>query len=139
MNEFRRSQHHVLPVIRAADGRWLGMLLRERVFASLQKQIAKTQAAMLSEHDGLAAIHQEAEIQQIVLGIVPTRGQRIERLMVPMDAVGKTLREADFRRNFGAHVIAIEQPDGKVTCPPDLNAPLMLNQRLLAIVQESET
>ena len=139
MNEFRRSQHHVLPVLRAGDGRWVGMLLRERVFESVQRHIAETQAAMLSEHAGLAAIHQEAEIQQIVMGIVPTRGQSIERLMVPMDAVGRTLREADFRRVFGAHVIAVEQPDGKVTCPPDLNAPLAANQRLLAIMQEAES
>ncbi|HUN80654.1 MAG TPA: chloride channel protein [Phycisphaerae bacterium] len=134
MNEFRRSEHNVLPVVRE-DGRWLGMLLREKVFESVRKNIAASQRAMLHEHAGLAAMNQEGEIQQLVTGLGAAQKDRVSRLMVPMDAVGKTIREADFRRTFGAHVIAVEQPDGSVTCPPDLNAPLSSNQRLLAIME----
>lgn len=135
MNEFRRSEHNVLPVVRPEDGRWLGMLLRERVFESVRKNIAASQRAMLHEHAGLAAIQQEGEVQELVSALGAGQKDRISRLMVPMDAVGKTIRESDFRRSFGAHVIAVEQPDGTVTCPPDLNAPLSANQRLLAIME----
>ncbi len=47
-------------------------------------------------------------------------------------------READFRRTFGVQVLAIEQPDGTLQCPPDLNAPLQTSPRLVAVVPHSD-
>lgn len=57
--------------------------------------------------------------------------------MWTLQAVGKSLRKADFRRQFGAQVIGIEQPDGSIQCPPDPNAPLRTSQRLVAIVGDT--
>ncbi|MFQ5412573.1 MAG: CBS domain-containing protein, partial [Phycisphaerae bacterium] len=135
MAEFRRGNHQVLPVIARGKGdRWLGMLSRERVFQAIRDNLAETQEQMFREHASLAAIEQEGQLQQLVMGVSPMGRDMIQRLLVPMDAVGRSLREADFRRHYGAQVIAIEQSDGRIECPPNLDRPLETHQRLLAVV-----
>jgi len=135
MAEFKRDNHLVLPVIsRGKERRWLGMLSRERVFQAIRDNLAETQEQMFREHAGLAAIDQEGQLQQLVMGVSPMGRDMIQRLLVPMDVVGRSLREADFRRHYGAQVIAIEQPDGRIECPPNLDRPLETHQRLLAVV-----
>jgi CIC family chloride channel protein len=133
--KFKRGNQHVLPVVpRDGTNRWLGMLTRECVYDAVRREIKETQKLMLREHIGLAAIGQEAQLQQIVMGVSPAGTDVVQRLIVPLQAIGKSLREADFRKNFGAQVIAIEQPDGSILCPPPLDAPLRTDQRLLAIL-----
>lgn len=135
LNVFRRGNHDVLPVVsREKDRRWLGMLTRESVFNTIRGHIEQMQKLVLREHAGLAAIEQEGQLQQLVMGVAPGRKDMIQRLLVPLQAVGRSLRDADFRNRFGAQVIAIEQPDGSIQCPPDLDAPLHTGQRLVAIV-----
>lgn len=132
---FRRSEHQVLPVLsHNRPHRWIGMLSRERVFEAIRESLAETQQAMFEEHAGLTAIEQEGQLHNLVMGVTPTGRDMIQRLIVPMDALGKSLREADFRKHYSAQVIAIEQPDGSVQCPPDIDSPLKSGQRLLAIV-----
>lgn len=135
LNEFKRGNHQVLPVVsRDKAHRWLGMLDRERIFAEIRENLAETQKMMFREHVGLAAIEQEGQLQHLVMGVVPKGRDMIQRLLVPMDAVGRSLRETDFRRRYGAQVIAVEHPDGTVECPPNLDEPLKTGQRLMAIV-----
>ncbi len=132
---FKRGNHDVLPVVsRDRGGRWLGMLTREVVFDRVQRQITETQKLVFREHTGLTAIEQEGQLQQLVMGVTPMRRDMIQRLLVPLQALNRSLRDCDFRRQFGAQVIAIEQPDGTIQCPPDLDVPLQTGQRLLAIV-----
>ena len=140
LEELRRSDHDVLPVVARGGGCrgggppiWLGMLTRERIFETIHRNISETQKLMFREHKGLAVIEQEGRLQQLIMGVSPVRKDMIQRLLVPMDAVGRSLREADFGRRYGAQVIAIEQPDGTLQCPPHLDAPLTTRQRLLAI------
>ncbi len=59
--------------------------------------------------------------------------EKIQRLIVPVQAVGLSLRDADFRRKYGVQVIAIEQADGSIQCPPDVEGPLKTDQRLIGI------
>lgn len=137
LEAFRRSGHDVLPVVsRDGHSRWLGMLTREKVFELLQESIAETQKSVLREHAGLAAIEHEGRLQQLVMGVSPMRKDMIQRLLVPMDAVGQSIREADFRRKYGAQIIGIELPDGTIQCPPDLDVALDNKVRLLAIVAD---
>jgi len=56
---------------------------------------------------------------------------------VPIQAIGKSLRECDFRRKYNAQVIAIEHPDGSIECPPDLDRALSTKERLLAVVWDA--
>lgn len=135
LNQFRHAQQDVLPVVsRAPDHRWQGMLTRARVFKAIREQVERTQRSVLREHRGLTAIEHEGQLQELVTGLTPSREHEIQRLLVPLQAVGKSLREADFRKNFGAQIIAIEQPDGSLQCPPDIDAPLRTEQRLVALV-----
>jgi CIC family chloride channel protein len=141
LNVLSRAGEDVLVVVsRDPSRRWLGMLTREGVFKTVRTHIADLQTMMLREHTGLSAIGREGALQQIVMGVAPARQNLVQRLLVPLQAVGLSLREADFRRQFGAQVIAIEESDGTILCPPPLDTPLRTGQRLLAIVsQDSAT
>lgn len=125
---------------RPRTGRKMEPLVRTwRVFEAIRGHVEQTQAFVLKEHGGLPAIDQEGQLQQLVMGISATKTDMIQRLLVPLQAVGESLREADFRRQFGAQVIAIEQPDGSIQCPTDLDTPLQTSQRLVAIVWKRES
>ena len=87
---------------------------------------------MLREHDELQTIDQDFGLQQMLLPMSKGTHQ-LQRLFVPIQAVGKSLRESDFRRSFDVQVIAIEHPDGDIQCPPDLDRPLTTDLRLLAL------
>jgi len=135
LSRFARSAHDVLPVIaHTRDRRWLGMITREGVFEFVRTEIEKMQRLVMREHAGLAAFGQEARLQQLVLGVAPLAKDRIQRLIVPLQAVGKSIRQADFRREFGATIIAVELSDGSIQSPPDIDKPLTTAMRLLAIV-----
>ncbi len=137
LNEFRHGRDGVLPVVaRGSDRRWLGTLTREGVFKAVRGQIEKMQQSTMREHRGLAAIGQEGQLQELLAGFVPQQKHKVQRLFVPLQAVGRSLRETDFRMQFGAQVIGIEQTDGSIQCPPDADAPLRTDQRLVALLRE---
>jgi len=139
LNEFRHGHDGVLPVVASGpDRQWLGALTREGIFNAVRGQIEKMQQSTMREHRGLAAIGQEGQLQELLAGFVPQRKHKVQRLFVPLQAVGHSLREADFRRHFGAQVIAIEQADGSIQCPPDIDAPLRTEQRLVALLRDEE-
>ncbi len=134
-----RENHIVMPVVSSRDPDvFLGMLSRKDVYAAIRSQIDEMRQHLLLEHEGLAAIDQEESLHQLVMGVSGPKFGNIQRLLIPMQAIGHSLRESDFRREFGVQVIAIEQPDGTIQCPPDPDAPLKTNQRLVGIVMESE-
>ncbi|MCO6439314.1 MAG: chloride channel protein [Phycisphaerae bacterium] len=132
-----RENHIVLPVVsRDRERRFLGMMTRADVYEAVRREFDAMRAALLSEHAGLGVIEHEEKLDQIVMGVSSRKRENIQRLLVPLQAVGKSLRESDFRRQFGIQVIAIELPDGSIQCPPDADAPLRTEQRLVAIVTE---
>ncbi len=134
-----RENHVVMPVVSPREpDLFLGMLSRHEVYAAVRGQLDEMRRHLLVEHRGLAAIDQEENLQQLVMGVSGPKFDNIQRLLVPIQAVGRSLRESDFRQNYGVHVIAIEQPDGSLECPPNPDRPLQTNQRLVAIVQEAE-
>jgi CIC family chloride channel protein len=139
LDRFRSHEHDVLPVVSGdAEHRWLGMLTRERVFRAVRRQVEVMERSAVREHHGLAAIGREGQLHELLTGLAPSREHRIQRLLVPLQAVGKSLREADLRRAFSIHVIAIEQPDGSLQCPPAVDTPLRTDQRLVAIIRDPE-
>ncbi len=140
LERFRNNEYEVLPVVsRDAGRRWLGMLTRERVFRTVRHQMEILERSAVREHHGLAAIEHEGQLQELMTGLAPTREHQIQRLLVPLQAIGKSLREADLRQVFGIHVIAIEEPDGSLQCPPPVDAPLRTDQRLVALIRTSES
>ncbi len=131
---FTRTDHEVLPVRDRRDGdRWVGMLVRRDIVEDLHRRFGESHSHIFREHASLAAIERELQIDHLLVGVSQSRAQ-MQRLFVPMQAVGKSLRESDFRRQFNVQVVAIELPDGTVQCPPNLDQPLRTEHRLLAVV-----
>lgn len=128
--------HIVLPVIDPASGMFLGMLSREGIYAAVRTRLDYMRQDLLTEHKALLAIEHEETLHQLVAGVSIRKTDNLQRLFVPMEAVGRSLRESNFRREFGIQVIAVEMPDGSIQCPPDVDSPLETRQRLIAIVPE---
>lgn len=140
LGEFGRTRHDVLPVVSGdGSGRWLGMLTRRHVFETLQRHVVNMQQVVMREHAGLRAFDQEGQFQQMVLAVSPVETERIQRLMVPLDAVGLSIRQTDMRNRFGLHVVGIEMPDGTIVFPPDLDLPLTAGHRLVAMSVDTES
>jgi len=134
LNVFRRANHDVLPVVaRDRTRHWLGMVTRESIYDMVRSRMEATQQLVMREHDGLAIIEQHGRLQQLAMGMSPLRRDLIQKLLVPLQAIGKTIRESNFRREYGVQIVAVEQPDGSLQCPPDLDAKLTTDQRLIAI------
>jgi K+/H+ antiporter YhaU regulatory subunit KhtT len=126
--------HDVLPVLsHDRRKRWIGMLTRRNIIERLHEELERSTQLALHEHLSLRAIEEESKISQLVTAI-PGRRPDVQRLFVPIDAIGKSLKECDFRRKYDVQVIAIEQRDGSFQCPPDPDASLRTDQRLLAVV-----
>jgi CIC family chloride channel protein len=135
LNKMARGNHLVMPVIAPGTTRQLmGMLTRQHVYEAIHEQINAMREMLLREHAGLAAIDQEDQLHQLVMGVPASKKESVQRLFVPMSAVGQSLRESDFRRQYGIQVIGIEQPDGTLQCPPDPDHVLDTDHRLVAIV-----
>lgn len=137
LSTMSRSKQSALPVVGDDGKRFIGMIARSQIHKLVRHQLADMSKHLFEEHAGLAAIEHEDDVYHLAAQISPGSVARVQRLLVPIQAIGKSLREADFRRNFGVHVIAIEQPDGSVQCPPDVDAPLNVRCRLLAVSTET--
>ncbi len=132
---FDRVDHATLPVMKRQGGHrvWVGMLTRKQIVDKLHEELERMHDAAFEEHPSLHAIQENVQIDQLMMGVSSAHAD-IQRLFVPIGAVGKSLRECDFRRSYNAQVIAIEEPDGSIQCPPALDTPLRTNQRLLAVL-----
>jgi chloride channel protein, CIC family len=132
LNRFRATRHDVLPVV--ADPRrprWLGMLSRRAIFDALRERTDTIHRMVLEEHAGLLAIDEEGRISEIAMAVAPNSRDLIQRRMVPADALGRSLRETDFRRVYGVTVLGVEHADGTLQFPPDLDMPLDAEHRLI--------
>ena len=134
---FTQVDHATLPVMSGGrEPRWVGMLSRRDVIEKLHRELERSHEAAFREHLGLRAIRDDVRLDQLIMGL-PARHADVQRLFVPIDAIGKSLRECDFRRQYNAQVIAIEERDGSLQCPPDLDRRLSTDMRLLAVVWKS--
>ncbi len=132
-----RKHEAVLPVVaRDGDNRFLGVLARTDVYKAVKASLDSLRSDLLTEHEALAAMDHDDELHQLVMGVSGGKTEKIQRLLVPLQAVGMSLRNADFRRQFGVQVIAVEQSDGSIQCPPDIETPLRTDQRLIGIVSQ---
>jgi K+/H+ antiporter YhaU regulatory subunit KhtT len=135
---FRHGNLHVLPVVSDRDaGRWLGMLTRERVFHAAVRRIEASRRAILEEYQGLLAMDQEARLDNLLSAVSPAGAAPVQRLLVPLDALGKSIRHCGFRSRFGVQIVAVELADGTVQMPPDLDRPLRESDRLLTLRDDS--
>jgi CIC family chloride channel protein len=134
LTTFTRVEHEVLPVMRPGPGgKWVGMLTRRRIVERLHEELDRSHEAAFQEHLSLRALKEDMRLEQLLMS-VPGEHSDIQRLFVPLDVVGQSLRECDFRRRYNVQVIAIEEADGAHQCPPDPDRPLTTKERLLGVL-----
>ncbi len=129
---FRSGGHNALPVV-DGERRFLGMLPRQNIHQAVRSRSDQMREYLHREHAGIAAIEQDEQLYQLAVCAQTPNPDTIQRIPVPPEAVGKSIRETDFRRRFGAQIISIQNPDGTMQCPPDVNTPLRPEQTLLVI------
>lgn len=134
LDAFRTSHENWLPVItRHESNRFSGMLSRQAIHQALRSHVETMRTHLHREHMGLAAIEQDEQLNQLLLGLAPAQTDAIHRMPVPSDAVGKSLKDAGFRGRYGVQVIAIQWPNGDLQCPANIDAPLRADDVLLVI------
>ena len=137
MDVFRGTRYEVLPVIAdGSEGRWLGMLRRQAIHEGLRARVSELRRHLHREHAGFAGIEQDEQLFELVLGVNPVRPGTIRRIPVPAQVIGQTIRGAAFSTTFGAQVIGVQDQDGTMHCPPQLDAPLRSDQLLIVIAAE---
>jgi predicted transcriptional regulator len=114
---FRRLSVEVLPVIEEGD--YVGMLSREAILKALRKRLADQRYHLLQEHSGLTALAQESLIENLLSEISSHAGGRVQRMDVPGDAAGKSLKESGFRKRYEWQVIAVQKASGELVTAPD--------------------
>jgi len=114
---FRRLSVEVLPVIE--EGNYVGMLSREAILKALRKRLADQRYHLLQEHSGLTALAQESLIENLLSEISSHAGGRVQRMDVPGDAAGKSLKESGFRKRYEWQVIAVQKASGELVTAPD--------------------
>lgn len=130
----RASGVEAVPVVSGEARRFEGMIGRSEIVRALREGSSREREAMLEEHAGLSALEQEARVEHLLLGL-PDSAAVVDRVSVPPEATGKSLRECDFRRRYGGQVLAVLTGSGVVLAPPD-PARELLPDDVLLIVRE---
>jgi len=134
-----RHNSVALPVVAQEDAnRLVGVLTRTDVYENIRAKLADMLSSLASEHEAVASLEHEETLYQLVTGVPASPAARIQRLLVPVQAVGQSLRDAGFRQRFGVQVIAVEQADGSIQCPPDVDTPLRTDQRLIGFIADPQ-
>ncbi|HPD30678.1 MAG TPA: chloride channel protein [Phycisphaerae bacterium] len=134
---FQKTDLDVLPVISDdSERRHLGMLNRRAIHEAVRSRLERIREHARREHAGIAAIEQDEQLFQLMLGVSGSRPDVFTRMPVPNEIVGVSIRQAAFQRRYGAQVVAIQNQDGSLQCPPDIDAPLREDQILVVIVSD---
>jgi len=132
---FNNVGHEVLPVVAEADGSTFeGMLPRRAIHDTIRSRTSELRGHLQREHAGLIAVEQDEQLYQLMLGVSAERPQSIQRMAVPYEVVGKSIRESNFAQEYNAQVIGVLHADGRLQCPPDIDAPLQADQFLVVIM-----
>ncbi len=135
---FRSCDLEVLPVVSGRGRRVLGMLPRRAIQEVVSARLKALRAQIRTEHGQLSLIEQDEQLQQLVAGVEAPTAPSVQRIPVPPDVVGKTLRQVNFRQLYNAQVIGIQSPDGHLQCPPNIDRILLANE-LLVVLAGGET
>lgn len=135
LERFRQAGVDVLPVV-ARDGRsFVGVLQRTAMLKEMREHMATRSAAALREHAAFSALANDVHLDDLLAELSQPSAGIVVRMRVPSEALGLSLREADFRRRFGVYVIGIETSEGKLLAPPDPLRPLA-EEDVLVVMQK---
>lgn len=124
LERFRHAGVDVLPVVERGGHGLVGVLDRGSILKAMREHIAARNAAALREHTAFSTLANDVELGHLLVEMGPRAEDQIARMRVPDEVLGFSLRDTDFRRRYGAHVIAIETQGGELQAPPDPLRPL---------------
>jgi CIC family chloride channel protein len=127
---FRQHARDTLPVM-DEDGKFVGMLTRTAIAQTLKDHAAAQRTQLLREHTRIRLLDEEGKLQSMLADLPADK--RVERMPVPADVVGKSLRESDFRKRYGFEVVSIQMASGQLQSPPDPNRPLAADDALVVM------
>jgi len=130
---FRRHNLDALPVVQGANADFAGMLTCREILQFLRQHLSGQREQLLREHAGFASLNQEALLAALLSEFPDPQGEQVRRMNVPEEAVGKSLRQSDFRRRHSVQVIAIETAKGELLSPPDPDRPLNKGEVLIVL------
>ena len=128
-----RSEAEAVPVVAPRDGSFLGMLSRRAIHAVVLRELSEARGHLLREHAGLAAIEEESQLVHLLSGMAGHEAGHLDRIAVPAELVGRSLREADYRRRHGGVVLAVVTAEHDTLCPPDPARPLAVDDHLVIL------
>lgn len=130
---FDRYNLEVLPIVSEDKGEFTGMLTRAAIVAAVRVRLAEQREHAIREHAGFSALDKEAQLVDLLGEFTDPQKKCIQRVNVPHEAIGKSLRECDYHRNYGSQVIAIESRNGELSSPVDPDRPLEKDDILIVI------
>ena len=116
----------------------IGMVTRAGVLRVMRAALAERREHLLREHEGVAALDQHAQIDELLSNLSPHAQEQVHRMPVPEGAAGRSLRELDFRRRYGSQVLAVECRGGELQAPPNPLRPLQPDD-VLVVLSSSPT
>jgi K+/H+ antiporter YhaU regulatory subunit KhtT len=128
---FRRTSLDVLPVVDERSGDYAGMLSRDAIMKALRKRLADQRYHLLREHSGLTALAQESLIENLLSEISSHTKGKVQRMSVPEEIAGKSLKESGFRSRYESQVIAIQRATGELIAAPDPEHVLLKEDTLI--------
>ena len=122
---FQERGLDAVPVVEDRESlRFLGVLTRSAVYATVRDHLERMRASLLQEHAGIAAIEEQSELVHLLGAMSNLETGSVERVPVGPELVGRSLREIDYRRTHHAEVLAIQTGERRFLCPPDPARPL---------------
>jgi len=134
---FRERKVEVLPVVsHGGNGEALGLLSRRKVFRLVASKMEKLRESTLREHAGLGLIEEETQISHLLSGLPVSELRDVQRMPVPVELVGRSLSSANYRRDYGGEVLAIQTEEGPFLCPPDPQRSLCAGDELIVVLSQ---
>jgi K+/H+ antiporter YhaU regulatory subunit KhtT len=105
---------------------------------ALRQRLADQRYHLLREHSGLTALAQESLIENLLSEISSHTKGKVQRMHVPQEIAGKSLKESGFRARYESHVIAIQRATGELITAPDPDHVLLKEDTLIVFKDDEE-
>jgi len=81
-------------------------------------------------------IEEETQISHLLSGLPVSELRDVQRMPVPVELVGRSLSSANYRRDYGGEVLAIQTEEGPFLCPPDPQRSLCAGDELTVVLSQ---
>lgn len=133
---FQKLQIDVLPVVETQGKIFIGVLERGKIQSALEGYFEAMKRQLFSEHDYIQSL--QSSLPLSILHYYGNPKEQLEKITVPSEIVGKSLKSANFRNDYHYEVIAIMSWDGNIICPPDPDR-ILTGRDLLLTLKKNES